>query len=1534
MKKILSYMMAVMTASYVAHAATIALSYSSTQTIIAVSYKATTTAACTVTAVDNNGGMAASETTVKDLNASLFANANTDRGRTAANGFRWPTLCGTDFCSSTNTDVNRTVFIGGHDEIKTGANGKNYSTANQVASDFTITVSCNGGTDTGTIHATTQNIPLGLSTPEIPIPLAGAPLGVPQPTIDWGRTARGQEPYTDQITGALIKRVTGGDDMFETVGPCGALGSSCGPATYFSPVIDVNGLGQWTNAANFTTNQTSGTLASTNTVGAPLFAAFNVIPQTGDFITDFVVTPYGSGTGSAVAEFCLSTDSGQTCANYTPQDVNFSTTNQCQPTGTCSTSAVPGTVPSSNFSGWGNMKVAFGNYDLENLNSSRLNFSNGGGTVLAAASGNTVTIPSGIYPGFNLDRKPGSKFRLSLCGSGSPASFYTVAAVIDPSTIQTVETGLSLSGCIYQDLSVGLRVILKSGSNLNISFQVVGWGSRGFGNGSNGSYYPCARTKVTDIFTDCDGVTHTTPLSGFLCSAGGPNNSSVRTLLQDNGRICLQSNTYYNSGGHNIDGTPRQFLYTNANTQVAGGFSSYYKVQHIPNNYTEYPSDRNHTISDNYTYSTDVSATNPIGPQIAAAGGKVAAALATGLWPAMGIDQIFDDGNGGTVTQYRSTASNTGDALCMLAFANTANNNLISTLTTWADYPFTSASCHFPPDGGANYTKVGIEAENHQIAPWFTNTSVLLGGPFTSKITSIHQHDAVWKTWTMNVTAATAGSPVSISIPGNDLARIRGSSAMGVFMVCSGATSPWTGLNSAAGFYGHPQSDNTTITLYTDPQGTVPANFGSGTLTGTVTCVTAPPLYSISIGAVINNGGNARIQMASTPGYAAYFISGQWVVKDGDPIAISANYLNTTTQYYAKVTGAPAGDFDVYLNSALTTPATYASLSGAAGSFATYAEACPDPATVTLPGPMYTDTGFGTTGAGNQKIRCYIARLASEPESDFPASGEHTAYPPPPSSTEASNTQKSMLHQINVGDAFQDFTDFPGSNHEIGFVLAVDRSVSENQIDVTIMRQYGDDPNFGWRGYSNSLFGDTYAQQHPPGWAMWQVAAISGAAVSMTATPTFGVLNSGFSGHNDLVGGTIAGTLTIANPFQPTVVTDDAMDTTMTAASNITARTHNSIPVWNSAGGYQAASANPPQSYPSKRTVPGVALPSELGWKTDWMAMNPGFGNSQNNGDDIGWARSLTNIHCNSTYDAACASNTTNVWKIGVIGTVNIKLAPIIVQNLPHEYFADMSGPGVCVPGVSGNCITNANAGKYCRVDFNGECRPGSSAGDVFFVPTAGFFNWPSCRTNEATLGTPCAFGVWPGAGWAVQVRMTPIDTNGTGVRRITQGFWLPPNHYSFSNWVSTPDGKWGLFVSNPIQQRPRKGQMEGSHQFAVKLPPFPSTDSLQFSRSYYVPYKVNVPAGGSVRATWWYGENGQPGDRYCTTRLEACWTSSTATQSNPFVFASETQSKTICTSGCTLSIPAIPGRIMFYRIERTVGGVVSLGSVTSVAVN
>jgi hypothetical protein len=76
------------------------------------------------------------------------------------------------------------------------------------------------------------------------------------------------------------------------------------------------------------------------------------------------------------------------------------------------------------------------------------------------------------------------------------------------------------------------------------------------------------------------------------------------------------------------------------------------------------------------------------------------------------------------------------------------------------------------------------------------------------------------------------------------------------------------------------------------------------------------------------------------------------------------------------------------------------------------------------------------------------------------------------------------------------------------------------------------------------------------------------------------------------------------------------------------------------------------------------------------------------------------------------------------------------------------------------------------------------------------------------------------------------------------------------------------------------------------------------------------------------YGENGSAGSFFCTSRQEACVaTSSTMNQASPFYYEqSETYSGVSCASGCTVVVPALSQRVLYYRWKR-LGGFGVLGA-------
>ena len=1418
-----------------------------TQTQIVIKYKVTGPQPCVVSVTDENGGI----NPPLDVNPTLFLESNYDLGRTTANGFRWPTLVASD-------GVTRTVVLGGHDEIKQGADGKSYSTAFQVASPHLILFSCNEGFDTGTVNTSTANIPIGSYYPELPIPTPGSPLGgIPQPTIDWtDRTVK----YIDPITGVLIQRVTGPADNFNSQNPVSLV-----------KVFDPSNA--WTNKDNAISTNNSGAMATTSTPNAPLHIAWDnrITPYCCQVeISDFIAHLYGSGVnGNEIAEISISLDSGQSSASGTI-DVPFNKS--------AHNHDAPADYPTSFFNGWGIWNTAFGTYDLQNFSYSGVN-----------ASGSTVILPSLTAPGFNVDRKPGSKFTLTGCANG-PDTTLTVASCDTFAQITTVETGLDLIDCTYQDWSAGLRVVMKNAGTLSLNVAMEDEWGQGDGSGSSGSNYVCDTQTLTDISIDCDGNFQNPPLTGYLCGF-----SSGVYLVQNNGRMCLQSNRY----GPATHLLPMDSPWIDGHSLME---TDYQQPSHLwkmsldnKGDYTEFVPGTGHP-PDKFNY-VDITATAPpIDAQIIAAGGPAAKALSTGLWPPFGAEAVI----GGNI-QYRSTSAGQ-DSMCMLAWTD-ANNKLIRSMTAFDTYPLRWGGCHFSPNGVGEFSNA-----NDANTPYKFNKSALLGGPFTMHILGIRKNGH-FQSYTIPITAGSATNPVVLTSPNNDLDNLSSvNPTAGALITCEGGTERWAAVN--AEFHAH-KIDNNTFSLYTD----VTHSFDGttfGPLTGNVTCSMAPSLSNIYVSKV-GGSSTARITADVTtpsPGYLTYFPSGKVYLKDSDPVNFSN--LEQTKQYYVKATcdGCSPYQFDVYKDANCSVPASQTEIAAAANGYIDYAEACPDPEAVHLPGPLFYDSGFGSP-RGPRKIRCVTIRTAGEPCSEYASPGEQASYPCP---SDPNNVSKSSLQSIQPGDVIFDL-EHAGNNHEYMLVLQKAQN-REGQIDLTVERWYGDSPE--WR-VGNGRAQDYWAMQHSPGWTAWVIPPIPSAWLQYTTDNTWIPESPSYSGaHHDVSTGSLPGNLVLSSGYAPGSYNDLVDLPALTFFATPVMRTENSLPVW--ASDINDTMINgPKQSYPAHRQVFGQAPAAEQVWKEDWMAINPDYGNGGNYGDGSGIGRALTYIR-GTSYDPN--NETSIVYKItnpAPSGSLNIKLVNYLLHASPHWYFADKSGPQ--------SLLTDADIGDYCLCYNAGECRPGSSPGDAF-IAMRGVYDLGQCTVNTATLSPPCLYPLWPGAGWAVQVRQTPEGLDGKDVRRLTMGFALPMTHFSFQNWIASPDGKWGFFVTNPIQYRPAWQYYSGTAVFAMKLPPWPQLGEIdpvgqEKDRSTFVPYAATTDStpGDALESAFGYGENSIKCQFCCTSRLETCWTSATATPAIPFVFDLDTRSPTSCGgSSCTVQIPAIPGRVLYYRIQHASG--------------
>ena len=336
--------------------------------------------------------------------------------------------------------------------------------------------------------------------------------------------------------------------------------------------------------------------------------------------------------------------------------------------------------------------------------------------------------------------------------------------------------------------------------------------------------------------------------------------------------------------------------------------------------------------------------------------------------------------------------------------------------------------------------------------------------------------------------------------------------------------------------------------------------------------------------------------------------------------------------------------------------------------------------------------------------------------------------------------------------------------------------------------------------------------------------------------------------------------------------------------------------------------------YPSCRQTAAPA--AERVWCADWRAYQGGTFTGQNGGTLQAAPVSITPI---------AGSNVIFKFVLGG-ATQNPKLVP--VENWGGRFlYREKSGPGVR--------LSAADNGTFCRAYLAGECAAGSSPGDIYFASTSALINLKACYTNHMEAEIPCFFQASPLGTWAVQQDISTQDTVGNHFRRLTMGFEAPGRQNTATNWRPTPDGQWGLFPSpwvdgySPIM-------------WVGKLPPWPGYDSI--SRDDFVMAQMKLGSGPTLaEIRFGYEEYGTripgslarrpgppaPAEFYCTSRQEQCVTSATATTTtatsppNPFNWmVSDGHKGTACAGGCSIPVPGLSGRILWWQEFRSNDGV------------
>ena len=311
------------------------------------------------------------------------------------------------------------------------------------------------------------------------------------------------------------------------------------------------------------------------------------------------------------------------------------------------------------------------------------------------------------------------------------------------------------------------------------------------------------------------------------------------------------------------------------------------------------------------------------------------------------------------------------------------------------------------------------------------------------------------------------------------------------------------------------------------------------------------------------------------------------------------------------------------------------------------------------------------------------------------------------------------------------------------------------------------------------------------------------------------------------------------------------------------------------------------ESYPNHGQW--TAPDSEKNWVLDFRHFNPAYGSGSERPSTV-WSNTFTLV-----------SGMAQVYKVVAPTAVFGKVLPYFGFAGPY-LLKDKSGPG--------SVITDADKWTFCVAYVAGECRPGSAKNDVFMNAPYVRADWTgNCIANTYAQNSLCFNTIIPHGAWIIQMDVSQPDPLFRRYRRLTMGFTGPLRQYQFQSADVTPDGKWAFLAP---------GWLDGYRpdMLLLKIPPMPAADDID--RRDYIRIRETLaanPLAPQARIRFGYAENGPVSSFFCTSRQESCVTD---TQMTPFAYAqTDALHPTSCAGGCNIDIPAIPGRVVYYRVER-----------------
>ncbi len=229
-----------------------------------------------------------------------------------------------------------------------------------------------------------------------------------------------------------------------------------------------------------------------------------------------------------------------------------------------------------------------------------------------------------------------------------------------------------------------------------------------------------------------------------------------------------------------------------------------------------------------------------------------------------------------------------------------------------------------------------------------------------------------------------------------------------------------------------------------------------------------------------------------------------------------------------------------------------------------------------------------------------------------------------------------------------------------------------------------------------------------------------------------------------------------------------------------------------------------------------------------------------------------------------------------------------------------------------------AETGNWCVAILANDCFSGSEAGKLYFVSEAfdpTFIPLATCRESQfgVTNGDFCAGNSSSASATVTQWKLPSGNSgsvlNGQKMRAVSKE-WRSYREAATENAKIDPLGK---------------ALLARGHWY-IAPPPLAGEDSR--NRATFAPVEVSLAAVPPGTATAWI-EFGYDEQLRCSrNRGEVCVAQTqTLNESVPFLFSHEGPAGIACASGCTITIPALHNRVLYWRARYRDGSGATIGT-------